>query len=152
MASGTGHLMGGLATWLACTYIFHVKIDSPLLYGVTLGCVLAGSLLPDIDVQSKGRKLFYGLMAPAYLLLFAKGKLVLCFLVGLCAILPVLSTHRGIFHRWWFLLTLSSLWGLAVVSMFPRYADLGLLGTVYFLLGCLSHLVLDYGVFGFLFK
>ncbi len=147
MAQGTDHIVGGVAVWLVSAYLLRSYISSfPILF-VLLLCAVGGSLFPDIDVKSKGQKLFYAIMAPAYIYLFVQRQYALCFLVGLCALLPILTTHRGLFHRLWFLLAFASLWGLAIARMFPHYTDLVSFGTIFFILGCLSHLLLDFGLF-----
>jgi len=147
MAQGTDHIVGGVAVWLLFAYLLQSYITSFLTLLLVLVCAIAGSLFPDIDVKSKGQKFFYCLMAPAYIYLFAQKQYALCFLVGLFALLPILTKHRGLFHRWWFLLTCASLWGLSLVRMFPHYTDLVSIGTIFFILGCLSHLLLDFGLF-----
>ena len=145
MAHGTDHIVGGVAVGLFSAYLLRSYIPSLSIFSLCLLCAVAGSLFPDIDIKSKGQKFFYGIMAPAYIFLFARGQLVLCFVVGLCALLPVMSSHRGLFHRWWFILAFASLWGIAVARMFPHYADQAALGTIFFMLGSLSHLWLDFG-------
>ncbi len=145
MAQGTDHIVGGVATWLFFAYIFRAYITSPLLLSSLLVCAIAGSLFPDIDIKSKGQNFFYGIMAPAYIFLFARGQWVLCFLVGLCALVPLLTHHRGLFHRWWFICVFASLWGFALIHMFPHNVFDLELGTLFFILGALSHLWLDFG-------
>ena len=83
-------LVGGLAVGLVCSYVIRSYFFSFFDFFIVLMSAVAGSLFPDIDVKSKGQKLFYGLMAPAYIFLFAQGQYALCFLVGFCALLPVL--------------------------------------------------------------
>ena len=146
MAQGTDHIVGGVAVWFVFIYLLRSNILSVFTLGICLICAVAGSLFPDIDVKSKGQKLFYGIMAPAYIFLFVQGQYALCFVVGLCALLPMLCTHRGLFHRWWFLIAFSGLWGLAIIRMFPQNTDLVGMGTLFFILGCLSHLWLDFGL------
>jgi Predicted membrane-bound metal-dependent hydrolase (DUF457). len=146
MAQGTEHIVGGVAVWLVAAYCLRPYIYSFQVLSVFLLCAIAGSLFPDIDVKSKGQKFFYSIMAPGYIFLFAQGQYALCFVVGLCALMPILSTHRGLFHRWWFLISFASLWGLAIVRMFPQYIELTSMATVFFILGSLSHLWLDFGL------
>ena len=152
MAQGTDHIVGGITIWLMVAYFFRSFISSFFVLSIWLLCAVAGSLFPDIDVKSKGQKLFYGIMAPAYIFLFAQGQYALCFVVGLCALLPIMCTHRGLFHRWWFIVPFASLWGLAIVRMFPQYTDLTTTGTIFFILGSLSHLWLDFGLTRMFFK
>ena len=133
MAQGTDHIVGGIAIWLVSAYLLRQYISSFPVLSLFFVCAVAGSLFPDIDVKSKGQKLFYGIMAPAYIFLFTQDQYALCFLVGLCALLPIMCTHRGLFHRWWFIVPFATLWGFAIVRMFPQYTDLDNLGYYYFL-------------------
>jgi hypothetical protein len=147
MANGSDHIIGGIATSMLCAYFLRAHITSFHTFVFFLACTVAGSLFPDIDIKSKGQKLFYGLMAPAYIFLFARGQYALCFLVGLCALMPLLSTHRGLFHRWWFVISFASLWCFAFARMFPHNANTISFATLFFVLGALSHLWLDFGLF-----
>jgi hypothetical protein len=152
MAQGTEHIAGGVACWLVATYCLRSHITSFSLLTILLLFAVAGSLFPDIDIKSKGQKLFYGLMAPAYIFLFAQEQYALCFAVGLCALLPILATHRGLFHRWWFIITFAGLWGYASMCIFPQHAQTVSLATLFFMFGALSHLWLDFGLLKMFFK
>jgi hypothetical protein len=152
MAKGTDHIVGGITCWFIAAYCLRTYITSFCILSLVLLCSIAGSLFPDIDIKSKGQKLFYGLMAPAYIFLFTQKQYMLCFAVGLCALMPVLVNHRGLFHRWWFIVSFAGLWGYACISMFPRYTYTVSLATLFFILGSLSHLYLDFGLFKMFFK
>lgn len=152
MAQGKDHIVAGVTIWLLFVYLFRACITSIIVLSLSLVCVIAGSLFPDIDIKSKGQKLFYGLMAPAYIFLCAQGQYALCFLVGLFAFLPILSTHRGLFHRLWFIIAFAALWGFAFAHVLPHYTDLIFMCAIFFMLGSLSHLVLDFGFSRVLFK
>lgn len=152
MAQGTEHIAGGIACWLIATYCLRAHITSFPILSLVFLCSIAGSLFPDIDIKSKGQKLFYGLMAPAYVFLFTQKQYVLCFAVGLCALMPILATHRGLFHRWWFIISFAGLWGYACMCMFPHYTHAVSLATLFFIIGSLSHLWLDFGLFKMFFK
>lgn len=145
MAQGNEHMIGGVAIWLITAYILRNSITSISVLSLYLVCAIAGSLFPDIDVKSKGQKFFYGLMAPVYIFLFLQRQYALCFLVGICAILPVMSRHRGLFHCWWFVASFACIWGLSFIRIFPFYTDNISVATIFFILGSFSHLWLDFG-------
>lgn len=108
-------------------------------------CTLAGSLFPDIDIKSKGQKLFYRGIVFALLFLFFYGKPQTGLVVGLIALTPLLTNHRGLFHRLWFIILLSfaSWWGLSVRFSHLQYALL--YDLLFFCSGAISHLWLDMG-------
>lgn len=152
MAQGTEHMAGGIAVWLIAMYFLRSYVTSFPLLVLLFFCAVSGSLFPDIDIKSKGQRLFYGLMAPAYIFLFTQKQYLLCFAVGLCALAPVLATHRGLFHRWWFVITFAGTWGYACLCMFPHQSQSISLATLFFMCGALSHLWLDFGLLKMFFR
>lgn len=98
-----GHLVGGGVAFV-CTLLpasLLVSI-SPILAAEWLICSLAGSLFPDIDIKSKGQKYFYYVIMIWILLLFSYGYYTQVAWSSVLSITPMLSKHRGIFHRYWF--------------------------------------------------
>lgn len=152
MASGSNHIIiGSLVAFsgISCLICYQTACFDCL---VLAGACLAGSLFPDIDIKSKGQKLFYTIMAPFYLFLFSNGHLFLSFSVGLTALMAILCNHRGLFHSWWFIIIFSCLWGEALLRLFPTNQNQIILGTLFFIGGALSHLLLDFGPKKLLFR
>ncbi len=146
MAKGSDHIKGGVITWFLCLYFLRTYVDSLEITLLWLICSVAGSLFPDLDIKSRGQRFFYGLMAPAYALLYFYGEHTVAFMVGLCAFLPAMTVHRGILHRWWFIFLFAGLWGFGLASRYPCGAHMIHTATVCFIVGALSHLVLDFGI------
>lgn len=59
------------------------------------------SLFPDIDIKSKGQLLFYRLLFVLDGALMASGLFREAALLGLLALVPILSRHRGWTHTVW---------------------------------------------------
>lgn len=140
------HLAGALAltaaTAAGALWLGLYRPGRETLPGIALMALLGG-LFPDVDTDSKGRRLFYGaaLLADVALLLGQQYKYSA--ILGLCALLPAVDSHRGWTHTWWAALLVPSLVVLLPVSLLhqpwqtlaPYYAA-GVLGYV-------SHLLLD---------
>jgi hypothetical protein len=71
--------------------------DIQLLIGLFVIAVLFG-LFPDIDTNSKGQDIFFGLAFLADILLIYNGRMTAAAFLGLLAMTPVLSHHRGWTH------------------------------------------------------
>ena len=56
------------------------------------------ALWPDIDTKSKGQNIFFGLAFTADMLLITSGRLEAAAYLGLLAMTPILSKHRGWTH------------------------------------------------------
>lgn len=105
------------------------------------------SLFPDIDIKSKGQLLFYRLFFVLDLVLIGVGRFREAALLGLLALIPILSRHRGWTHTIW----AATLIPMPIVAV-PLYAQGALshdvlvealpfyLGAV---VGYLSHLAAD---------
>lgn len=100
-------------------------------------------LFPDIDTNSKGQDIFYG---GAFLLdvaLILDGQLEAAAYLGLIAMAPVLSKHRGWTHTYW-AMVLVPLPILLVPSIFQESNQPA--AWVYYgaaVVGYFSHLLLD---------
>lgn len=109
MANYKGHVVGGILCNSAYLGVLQV-IPGSILYktsgimshwqlvvGMFVVAVLFG-LWPDIDTNSKGQNIFYGLGFAVDVLLIATGRLEAAAYFGLLAMTPVLSRHRGWTH------------------------------------------------------
>ena len=143
MPSYRGHLIGGVVTYLALLQL--IKLTDPNAHIIIQGLLfcLLGSLFPDIDVKSKGQKVFYILLLIFlfYCLLVQRWDLFVA--LSLLGIMPLLATHRGLFHKVWFLLFLT-LGIIVCLKSYNRHEDeLLLANSGFFFMGSLSHVVLD---------
>ena len=138
-------LVGGLAiSPLGATLSASEKIVKAT--GV-LGIAIVFGLFPDVDIKSRGQLLFFRLVFALDVLLVATGRFREAAILGLIALVSILSRHRGWTHTVWaaLLVPLPILVGafyLARESVGNPYVD----GLPYYLgavAGYMSHLLLD---------
>lgn len=109
MANWRGHVAGGVALGVAYTAalsvvpVQHFAERVGLLHDwQALAAILVLSVLfalfPDIDTNSKGQNIFYGLALAADILLIWHGDIQAAAYLGLVAMLPVVGKHRGWTH------------------------------------------------------
>ena len=109
MANYKGHIVGGLA--LGTIYAAAISWAPVAAYAATVGllhdwqalaavlviAVLFG-LFPDIDTNSKAQDILLGLAFIVDIVLIASGNLQAAAYLGLIAMLPIVSHHRGWTH------------------------------------------------------
>lgn len=143
-----GHLVGGTVAFglflfmLASVLIIH---PSALTLGEWLAFTLAGALFPDIDVKSKGQKYFYYVVFLAFAALAVQQRFEMLTCFSFVAITPMLAKHRGIFHNPLFVITVPLLLWLLVSVSFPKISTRFFFDMLFFVVGALSHLWLDFG-------
>lgn len=109
MASYRGHLSGGVVAAAACTLTVsllpyeQLATYANLLHGwQTLAGVfiiaMLFALFPDVDTKSKGQGLFYWTISIVDGLLIWNKQVQAAAYLGLIALLPLLSKHRGWTH------------------------------------------------------
>ena len=101
MASGKGHLIGGIVfLWIFLTVLAnYFFIPEPIDIVIYTAIILLFSLWPDVDIKGLGQKVFYTIFFITDLVLifyFQNYKASAYF--GLLIILPVLAKHRGWTH------------------------------------------------------
>ncbi len=146
MAQFKGHIVGGFIAWLLIGLVAFSYARSPVTAAVWLLCAFAGALFPDVDIKSKGQKLFYFSLIPLYIFLLLKGFVLPALLLAFAAFIPLISHHRGLFHAWWFLLIVPSSVALAIISYLPAFKVQVLFSLLFFIAGAFSHLWLDFGI------
>ena len=155
MSGWKGHIAGALVVNTA--YVGAVKVlpqtkilerpdislqDWQLLIGLFVVAVLFG-LFPDVDTNSMGQNIFFGLAFLAEIVLIVTGKFEPAAYLGLLAMTPIVGKHRGWTH--------SKLAMLAVplpIVLIPYLHNqhvwtLGLLIYGAAVAGYFSHLLLD---------
>lgn len=142
-----GHALGGgvlygLIIFAGALYPCYSK---PQLF-VWFLCTLLGSLFPDIDTKSKGQKLFYGVLAATLIILALKHAYAALICIATVAFLPLLTDHRGLFHKWWFLFLVIGGGTCGLLFLFPHAYSAIVSGAAFFAVGVASHLLLDFGV------
>ncbi len=122
--------------------------EYPLLgYVLALGTlVILFGLWPDVDINSMGQRIFYSIFLVADVFLIVTEQFRAAAYLGLVAMLPILSRHRGWTHTWWamFLVPLPLL--ILPYLHMPEHPLVGLPFYGAAVVGYLSHLVVDYAL------
>lgn len=108
MANYKGHIVGGLGAGVAYVGIMSVIPDVLERTGGLLSqwqflaalfiVAMLFALWPDIDTNSKGQDIFFGFAFGLDVLLIWQGYLEAAAYLGLLAMTPILSKHRGWTH------------------------------------------------------
>lgn len=154
MANYKGHIGGGVgAGFLYSITISYIPIQhfaevAGLLQewqvsaAIFVVAILFG-LFPDVDINSKAQDMFYGILLPIDILLIINGNIQAAAYLGLIAMLPVVSHHRGWTHRKWAILIVP----LPILVVPYLYNDAILpVATAFYgaaVTGYFSHLLLD---------
>ena len=155
MAGYRGHLAG--ATLFVLGYIallaYAFSVDAAYeqfsvleQIGYPLGLVVLALLFglwPDVDTNSKGQRVFYSIFLVTDLFLIATEQFRAAAYLGLVALRPVLSHHRGWTHTWWAMLLIPSPLLLLPYLHVPERPLVGLPFYGAAVVGYLSHLVVD---------
>jgi membrane-bound metal-dependent hydrolase YbcI (DUF457 family) len=163
MAGWKGHVAGGIvcigayAAVVSLVPIHRFAEVAGLLqdWHTFLAIFVVGALFaifPDIDTNSKAQDLFFGIAFIADIILIAIGSLELAAYLGLIAMLPIISHHRGWTHRIWAMIIVP----LPILLVPYLYKDqlLPIAAIIYgaAIIGYFSHLLLDGLIFRKLFK
>jgi membrane-bound metal-dependent hydrolase YbcI (DUF457 family) len=155
MAGYKGHIAGatvfGCGYVAALGYVFSVdaayqQFSSLEQVGYPLGMValaLLFGLWPDVDTNSKGQRVFYTIFLVTDLFLIGTEQFRAAAYLGLVALLPVLSHHRGWTHTWWAMLLIPS---PLLILPYLHVPERPLVGLPFYgaaVAGYLSHLVVD---------
>lgn len=154
MANYKGHIAGGLVFGgiytAAMTQVpveqlaeaAGVLNDWQAMAGVFIIAMLFG-LFPDVDTNSKAQDIFYWTLFALDVALIADGAIQAAAYLGLIAMLPILSHHRGWTHSKWAMFLVP----LPILLIPYLYSDSVLpVSTVYYgaaVAGYFSHLFLD---------
>jgi membrane-bound metal-dependent hydrolase YbcI (DUF457 family) len=154
MANYKGHIIGAGA--LATVYVAVLQFvpvqqfveaagvlqDWQAFIGVYVVAVLMG-LFPDIDTNSKGQNIFFGIALATDILLIWSGNIQAAAYLGLIAMLPIVGKHRGWTHSKWAMLVVP----LPILIVPYLYSQTVLPTSIVFysaaVIGYFSHLLLD---------
>ena len=142
------HLVGGAAAAALLLYlpptafIAHLPLEGQLFFA---SFALLGSLFPDIDIKSKGQKVFSLILFPAIGATIIMEKFNLLALFSFLAVFPLLIKHRGITHNPWFIIGMPLLLVYISNLFVPQYQPQMLSASLFFIAGAMSHVVLDFG-------
>jgi len=154
MANYKGHIAGGLvftavyAVALSFVPVEHFAESARLLQdwqamaAVFVIGILFG-LFPDVDTNSKAQDIFFGIIFPLDILLIWNGNIQAAAYLGLVAMLPIITHHRGWTHKKWAMIIVP----LPILLIPWLYNDAILPSSIIYygaaLVGYFSHLALD---------
>lgn len=141
-----GHLVGGLVAFLI---VIHVIITQKVSLAIALEWLcftLLGALFPDIDIKSKGQKIFYKVLIVLFVILLLKKCLSALILLSLVSCLPLVVRHRGMCHELWFVVGVPLAVAFILGRYFPQFSSLVLWDALFFIVGAISHIYLDCGI------
>jgi len=138
------HVVGGMAAYGLTLYLLRSYCGSTLVAVEWMLFALAGSLFPDIDTKSKGQKYLYHILLIVLIVLAIQRKFVIMGVLSIAAMIPIIARHRGIFHRWWFVVGLPAIVALIIAISAPHYTKIILFDAVFFIVGGVSHLMMDF--------
>ncbi len=143
MPSYRGHLIGGFVTYIVILQLIkNVHLSGFMIIQGLIFCLL-GALFPDIDVKSKGQKVFYFILLILLGILLYKKMYCLFAVMSFLGIIPILVRHRGIFHHIWFLFSMAVLFTFAIKNWCGPIENMMLYNCWFFFAGTVSHIVLD---------
>ena len=154
MSGYRGHIAGALA--VNTVYLAGVKLlpsnvlqrwdislqDWQLIVGLYVVAVLFG-LFPDIDTNSMGQNIFFGIAFIAEVILIIAGKFEPAAYLGLLAMTPIIGKHRGWTHSKIAMVLVPS--PIVIIPYLHNHQvwTIGLLIYGAALAGYFSHLLLD---------
>lgn len=139
-----GHLAGGSFAFLIYLGVLIIFFAYEPSYDVLIwfGLCILGSIWPDVDTNSMGQKIFYGMFIVLDSFFLITGRYVEAALLGFFALLPVVAKHRG----WTHTLSAAFLVPSPLLVLPLIRPDLPFGGLEYYIpvvIGYLSHLALD---------
>lgn len=155
MASYRGHIAGATAFGVGYVgllgYVYSINAAyqqfGPMeLVAYPVACVALAvmfGLWPDVDTNSKGQKFFYGLFLIVDLFLIVTEHYREAAYLGLFALLPALSKHRGWTHTWWAMVIIPAPLVILPYMLMPEQPFVGLPFYGAAVVGYFSHLVMD---------
>jgi membrane-bound metal-dependent hydrolase YbcI (DUF457 family) len=156
MAGYKGHLAGatlfvlgylallGYAFSIDAAYRQFSALERVGYPAVLVVLALLFGLWPDVDTNSKGQRLFYSIFFVTDLFLIVTEQFRAAAYLGLVALLPVLSPHRGWTHTWWAMLLIPS---PLLILPYLHVPERPLVGLPFYgaaVVGYLSHLIVDW--------
>jgi len=142
------HLGGaGVAAFFLLTATHWSLPTASLICPRTIWCIsasLLGGLFPDIDIKSKGQKIFYMLLFIVLGFALIAKDVTIISICSILAVIPPLLPHRGLTHKPLFIIAVPFALPLVVATYHPAHTSFSLTIYMYFITGALSHLVLDF--------
>lgn len=154
MANYKGHIAGGLVAGVAYSLVMIVVpveqfaeyaklLDDWQALAAVFVIAMLFALFPDVDTNSKAQDIFFWLVFIVDVVLIWGGYFTAAAFLGLIAMLPILTHHRGWTHAKWAMIVVP----LPIVVVPFLYSETMLpIAIVYYgaaVAGYFSHLLLD---------
>lgn len=154
MANYRGHIAGGLVAGMAYSLVmttvpverfaeYAKLLDDWQALAAVFVIAMLFALFPDVDTNSKAQDIFFWLIFIVDVLLIWNGYFIAAAFLGLVAMLPILTHHRGWTHAKWAVIVVP----LPIVLVPLIYSEKMLpIAMVYYsaaVVGYFSHLLLD---------
>jgi hypothetical protein len=137
------HLAGGLVLYGITIYLLRSFCGSIFVAAEWLVFALVGSLFPDLDTKSKGQGYLYQILLIALIILAIQRKFLVMAFLSIAAVIPIIASHRGLFHSLAFIVGFATVVALIVLFYAPEYRYVVMFDAIFFIVGAFSHLSLD---------
>ncbi|MBA3751821.1 metal-dependent hydrolase [Candidatus Dependentiae bacterium] len=146
MPNFRGHLLGGVGAYICALFVFQHTSFSLIEHSSWLSATLAGALFPDIDIKSKGQRLYLKVLTLVLLVCLCLQAYIPLIMVLALFFSSLIMPHRGLFHDLWFISGVVIVTDLFLVVFIPQRNEEIAIVSLFFLLGVVSHLTLDKGI------
>ena len=146
ISSYKGHIVGGIISFVLLIggwlYFLDTKFSLPNIL-IMLGIVILFALFPDVDTNSKGQYIFYGMILIGDIFFLAIKEYKIAAIIGFLALLPIVGKHRGWTHTIWAMVAVPL--PLVILPYYVLGLDLKASMPYYLaaVSGYFSHLLLD---------
>lgn len=140
VGAGVGVVAAGISYFFYNTLNYHPL--TPLYFLLCIPISVIYSLLPDLDIKSRGSVLFYFLILLIAGYFFYKEAYFVASVILIASIIPQFFVHRAVTHTIFF----SLIFPLPVYFLFYKFEIRDFYFPMFYisaLLGYLSHLALD---------
>lgn len=147
MPNARGHLIGGAVFYAALGALpwtaKFLPFSNPTQVFVGLPFCLFGALFPDIDTHSEGRKLLNLLTFAGIAMACHYKRYTAALLLAPLPLFARLASHRGITHNPLFVTIVPAMFIYAIRPHAPWIPDINKKYYTAFIVGAISHIVLD---------
>jgi len=140
------HLVGGVAAYGITLCLLRSYCGSVFVGIEWFLFTLAGSLFPDIDTKSKGQKYLYFILLITIIILAIQRKFLIMAMLCVATFIPIIARHRGLFHKPGFVVGFPVAVAIIISLYAPAYQRVVFFDALFFIIGGLFHLFLDFGI------
>lgn len=141
------HLIAGLTSGVILAYVIK-QYHEPAMQTIPhlflcIGFALAGSIFPDIDIDSKMQRIFWPVITIILLLALLTAQFHLFIAFGTMSFFVALVRHRTITHRFWFVIGFPAALAWYLGAQRQALVTVAYVYALFFIVGACSHIVLD---------